>query len=491
MWVPDFLPATADPDQTRVSWTPYDYFLQYLPEEVYEKMADTMNRTHVEQSGRSLNVSAGELRTFFGISLAMSCLAYPQIQMYWKKKTRVPLIANNMARNRYFKLRRRLQLVNELDVTDEEKTEDLLWRIRPLVSCLLEGCRKLPRPEHVCIDEQMIPFTGRTQLKQFVPRKPNPEGLKNFVLAASNGLILDFEIYQGKKSRLCPEASGIAESAVLRLTESLRPGTKLYFDRYFTSGPLLDKLQQKGIAATGPVMNNRLPKGVKLSGEKELKARGRGVSEACIRKDKCQLALRWYDNKCITMLSSIHGQEPEDTCRRWSRKEKKYIDVPRPYIIKMYNLHMGGVDLADRMISYYRIKARVNKWTIRSMFHLFDIALGNSWRQYTEDLRAQQKRQKEIPKFLEFRFAIAESLVERGHKIENEDSDSDTEWVPPSKRARSTASAKHLPRLADTANAARCRLQGCSMKTKFFCTKCQLFFCVTKERRCFELAHTR
>lgn len=137
-----------------MSWTPCDYLHQYVPEEVYEKMAYAMSRTHVEQTGRSLNVSAGELKTFFGISLAMSCLAYPQIQMYWKKKTRVPLIANSMARNRYLKLRRRLQIVNKLDISDDEKKEDLLWCIRPLVSCLLEGCRKIPRPEHVCIAQR-------------------------------------------------------------------------------------------------------------------------------------------------------------------------------------------------------------------------------------------------------------------------------------------------------------------------------------------------
>ncbi|KAH9383337.1 hypothetical protein HPB48_024552 [Haemaphysalis longicornis] len=134
----------------------------------------------------------------------------------------------------------------------------LLWRIRPLAERLLEGCRKLPREECLSVDEQMIPFTGKTQLKQFVPRKPNPVGLKNFVLAAPDGLVLDFEIYQGKKTLLFPGCSGIAESAVMRLSQSLSPGTKLFFDRYFTSSSLLDRLVDKGIGATGPIMNNEL-----------------------------------------------------------------------------------------------------------------------------------------------------------------------------------------------------------------------------------------
>nr|XP_050037660.1 piggyBac transposable element-derived protein 3-like [Dermacentor andersoni] len=341
----------------------------------------------------------------------------------------------------------------------------------------------------------MIPFSGRTQLKQYVPRKPNPEGLKNFVLATPDGLILDFEIYQGRKSSLCPGSSGIAESAVLRLTDTLSPGTKLYFDRYFTSGPLLDKLAEKGIAATGPLMNNRIPKGVKLSGEKELKQKGRGSSEAWIRKDEQQSVVRWYDNKPITFLSSLHGQEPQDTCRRWSRKEKKHIDVPRPDIVRMYNVSMGGVDMADRIISYYRIKARVNKWTIRAIFHLFDIALSNSWVQYTRDMRSLKKQRKEILKYMQFRQSVAETFVAQGKKQDDTESENEAEWHPPSKQARLSLgehqerSTSHCPRLADTANAARCRLQGCNMKIKFFCTKCRLFFCITKDRRCFEIAH--
>ncbi|KAL3172595.1 hypothetical protein MRX96_043123 [Rhipicephalus microplus] len=183
-WIPDFT-STPDDSQQRVSWSPSDYLDQYVPHEVFEMMAFAMNTTHVQETGKSLETS---------------------IRMYWMKKTRVPLVADNMTKNRYFQLRRRLKLVNELDVSEQGKKKDRLWCIRPLVSFLLEGCHKLPRKENVSIDEQMIPFSGRTQPKQFVPRKPNPEGLKNFVFATPGGLILDFEIYQGKRQH-CIQAA--------------------------------------------------------------------------------------------------------------------------------------------------------------------------------------------------------------------------------------------------------------------------------------------
>ncbi|KAL3202192.1 hypothetical protein MRX96_042640 [Rhipicephalus microplus] len=321
-WIPDFR-STPDVSQQQVSWSPSDYLVQYVPQEVFEMMAFAMNTTHVQETGKSLETSVEELKMFFGISLTMSCLCYPQTCTYWMKKTRVPLVADNMSKNRYFQLRSRLKLVNELDVSEQEKEKDRLWHKRPLVSFLLEECHKLPREENVSIDEQMIPFSGRTQLKQFVPRKPNPEGLKNFVLATSGGLILDFEIYQEKKAALYPGSSGIGESAVLRLTETLPPETNVYFDRYFTSRLLLDKLAENGIAGMGTIMNNLIPKGVKLSSEKKLKEKGRGTSEMFARNDKKQAVVRWYDNKPITLMSFIHGQHPEDTCRRWSRKEKK------------------------------------------------------------------------------------------------------------------------------------------------------------------------
>ncbi|XP_077505432.1 uncharacterized protein LOC144115129 [Amblyomma americanum] len=84
-WIPDF-GDNIDSSEQRCSWAPIDYFVQYIPNEVHEKMALAMNRSYVEMTGKSLQTSAEELKTFFAISLTMSCLCYPQIRMYWQKK---------------------------------------------------------------------------------------------------------------------------------------------------------------------------------------------------------------------------------------------------------------------------------------------------------------------------------------------------------------------------------------------------------------------
>lgn len=88
--------------------------------------------------------------------------------------------------------------------------------------------------------------------------------------------------------------------------------------------------------------------------------------------------LKWFDNKPVILASTIHDANPTDVCKRWSKKEKAYINVVRPNVIKTYNSAMGGVDMLDRMISYYRISARTRKWAVRLIFHMIDFAAAAS-----------------------------------------------------------------------------------------------------------------
>ncbi|KAG5865693.1 hypothetical protein JTB14_023915 [Gonioctena quinquepunctata] len=186
----------------------------------------------------------------------------------------------------------------------------------------------------------MISFTGVCAVKQFVRGKLNPEGLKNFVCATPEGLILDFEIHQGKGTLLeiCDVNLGVGPVAVIRLT--------------------------------------------------------RGFTEQTVRNDGKVNVLQWFDQKPILLASTALGQHPTDNCERRSKKDSKYMLSPRPCIVKCYNDSMGGI-----MISYYRMSARTKKWTDKTIYHLIDLAIANSWILYREDKKKLGEAPKNILQF--------------------------------------------------------------------------------------------
>ncbi|XP_047219786.1 uncharacterized protein LOC124867405 isoform X1 [Girardinichthys multiradiatus] len=252
-----------------------------------------------------------------------------------------------MSCDRFFKLRSNLKVVIDNDVPGDKRDIDKFWRVRPFMNHILNGCHLQARPQCVSIDEQMIPFTGACPFRQYVPSKPNPVGIKNFLLASVDGIVLDFEVYQGAKTLSSQiqdsEGLGLGALVIKCLSETLPADTKVYCDRFFMTLPDVDHMLKKRVYLTWTVMKNRVPKAMlKLPSDPNLKRQGRGASATVTRADEQLCVVKWYDNKPIVMLSSaqlcvvkwydnkpivmLSSEQSEDTCQRWSKKDKKICD---------------------------------------------------------------------------------------------------------------------------------------------------------------------
>jgi len=97
----------------------------------------------------------------------------------WSADFRIPQVADTMTLNRYEELKRFLHFADMSETGD-----DRITKIRPLVEKLRKRYKKVPMEEHISVDEQIVPFKGRSCLRQYNPKKPHKWGYKLWVLYA-------------------------------------------------------------------------------------------------------------------------------------------------------------------------------------------------------------------------------------------------------------------------------------------------------------------
>ena len=127
----DFTGVASNPG-SRAQWKPNDYMEQYLDAEFWKIMSNCTNVNSTVNTGRSINTKAKEIERFIGASILMSTIGYPHLRMFWQKSLRIPAVADVISRTRYFQIRSNLKVVIDLDVPDEMKAVDRLWKVRPI-----------------------------------------------------------------------------------------------------------------------------------------------------------------------------------------------------------------------------------------------------------------------------------------------------------------------------------------------------------------------
>lgn len=74
-----------------------------------------------------------------------------------------------------------------------------------------------------CVDERMVPFKGKVNIKQYIQKKPYKWGIKLFLLCGKSGLIYNFIIFKGSTTELNTDyiPTGIGSAVVMQLLERI------------------------------------------------------------------------------------------------------------------------------------------------------------------------------------------------------------------------------------------------------------------------------
>ena len=128
---------------------------------------------------------------------------------------------------------------------------------------------------------------------------------------------------------------------------------KIFSDNFFTSLALVGELEKDAIHFVGTVTIPIL-KNCPLMAEKDFKKQELGAINYRDETNSNIIAVKWYDNKAVTLISSFVGIDPIAEISRYDCSVHEKFAFNQPNIVKVYNTFMGGVDKLDMVCSLYK-----------------------------------------------------------------------------------------------------------------------------------------
>ena len=310
---------------------------------------------------------------------------------YWSTKTLYyGLWARSiMSRTRFRALMALLHVVDP----GSENAGDKLRKMESFIDSFKSRCLALYQPrQQLAIDEQMVKSRHRSGIRQYIKDKPTKWGIKLWVLAdSSNGYTIDFNVYIGKAAGRDVGVNGLGYDVVVCLMQNFfNQGYHLYIDNFYTSTALVKYLFQQGVPTTGTIRENSrgfpadMKNGIQWS-------KASNVQRGSMRweRDPPVLALQWFDNKVVSMLTTIENANDSLQVKRktktagiWSTKV-----VQQPQAIATYNKYMNAVDRSDQILAVNNVLRKCRRWWKTLFFHLIDIAVVNSFILFREHQR--------------------------------------------------------------------------------------------------------
>lgn len=441
---------------------------------------------YASQMNTELNLTAPELKAVIGVLIIMGMNVLPSMRLYWSEDDNFhhSKIGHIMTVKRFLKIIRFIHLNDNQSMPPRESLQfDRLYKIRPMITHLNRVFPEMYSPSrYLSVDESMIAFTGRTTMKQYMPLKPIKRGFKVWVIAcAVSGYMYSFDIYTGKA--LGGEVNfGLGEKVVLLLTRALEHlGYCIFFDNFFSSIPLMEKLLTKHIFACGTFRKNRkfYPSKV-LKNDKDMK---KGDLDFVQCGDIT--VTKWKDRgkNPVNLLSNMHnGSEKVNVLRTNTKGVRE--SVPCSKSISDYNAYMGGVDRFDQLLAVYSISWKSRRWWLKIFYYLLDCCIVNSYICYKYDKNSKKEK---CMTQLQFRSNLANSLISNFSSRKRKHF---TSSVQLGKKRVKTASTFidvgiHIPIVGTYRRCAYCSTKTYQKRSNLICKNCDKALC----KECFGPYH--
>ena len=372
-----------------------DFFNLFFTNAMFERIATESNEYHRQQHQNEenppdpLDVDADELKLFFGCMIALGIGTMPDIEtMFNENDFGSTFVKTRFSKHRFQQIYRYLHFVNN---ERDQNEADKLWKLRWFIDSANQSFQQHLQPaQNLAVDESMVASKACTDLKQYMPKKPIKYGFKIWTLADSEtGYCLGFDVYTGKAAVAANQEVdeiGLSGRVVTNLTNHyFGHHHNVYFDNFFTSYGLVQRLLQHQTYSCGTARANRIGwpsqfRAPHLPRTGELR---RGDSRILQNSDGTTCAYLWQDRKMVSLMDTTCS--PLETAfvsrhlKNSTTNRFEAVRVKCPQALKNYTENYAGVDKFDRLLESYQFYRRSSRWYLNLSFHIINSMLVNAY----------------------------------------------------------------------------------------------------------------
>ncbi|KAM9971246.1 hypothetical protein ACTFIW_011222 [Dictyostelium discoideum] len=313
------------------------------------------------------------IRIYISVVLFLGKVKLSNISEAWSNgSSYLPFVANSITENQFKFLSSHIHFAD-----NKNENSNKLYKIQDIIDkTKIVFIDNFPPVKDLVIDEDIVPTKNKSKgLRQYVAKKPNKWGYKIWKLVASNGYLINFDVYKGKGSIKSNEKTGEMVVKQLLNDKFFNKGYCLFTDNYFTSVKNSIYLKSLKVDTVG----------VTKESKKNLPD---FLFEEILNKHQFDWAvhlnydisvLRICDKKEFMMVQTIIDPTTEEDYKSNSMERMNSEPIKLSSVLVSYRMNMGACDRQDQRIKKEFYSGHNKKWYLTLFWYIIECYIVNSF----------------------------------------------------------------------------------------------------------------